>query len=65
MSGVLVFAIFVLWFGCFGTCKSSCRFFLLLFRHFKSARRCRYLVLQWGASGVAASLVGDSLVVNI
>ena len=46
--------------------KSRVRFHLpLFFRRFRSARRRRFFVRQWGARGVVASLVGDRLVVHI
>ena len=46
--------------------KSRVRFNLpLFFRRFRSDRRRRYLVRQWGARGVVASLQNDALVVHI
>ena len=46
--------------------KSRVRFNLpLFFRHFRSDRRRRYFVRQWGARGVVASLQNDALVVHI
>ena len=46
--------------------KSRVRFNLpLFFRRFRSDRRRRYFVRQWGARGVVASLHNDALVVHI
>ena len=46
--------------------KSRVRFNLpLFFRRFRSDRRRRYFVRQWGARGVVASLQNDALVVHI
>ena len=38
---------------------------LLFFRRFRSDRRRRYFVRQWGARGVVASLQNDALAVHI
>ena len=46
--------------------RALARFYLpLLFLLFTSASHRRYFVGQWGACGVAASLVGDSLVFHV
>ena len=46
--------------------KSRVRFNLpLFFRRFRSDRRRRYFVCQWGGRGVVASLRNDALVVHI
>ena len=46
--------------------KSRVRFYLpLFFRRFRSDRRRRYFVRQWGARGVVASVQNDVLVVHI
>ena len=46
--------------------KSRVRLYLpLFFRRFRSDRRRRYFVRQWGARGVVASLRNDALAVNI
>jgi len=46
--------------------RARVRFHLpLLFKRFRSSRRRRYFVRQWGASGVIASIVDGKLVVNL
>ena len=46
--------------------KSRVRFYLpLFFRRFRSSRRPRFFVRQWGARGVVASVRNDVLVVHI
>ena len=46
--------------------KSRVRFYLpLFFRRFRSSRRRRFFVRQWGARGVVASVRNDVLVVHI
>ena len=43
--------------------KQRLRFYLpLLFKRFKSARRCRFFLRQWGANGVFGSIQGVSFV---
>ena len=37
----------------------------LLFKRFRSSRRCRYFVRQWGAYGVVASVLDGQLVVHL
>ena len=49
-----------------GRLKSRVRFYLtLFFRSFRSSRRRRFFVRQWGARGVVASVQNDVLVVLI
>ena len=37
----------------------------LLFKRFRSSRRRRYFVRQWGARGVVASIVDSKLVLHL
>ena len=55
---------------CSGTVRAQVRvrvrFHLpLLFKRFRSSRRRRYFVRQWGARGVIASIVDGKLVVHL
>ena len=50
----------------FGTVCARVRFHLPLgFKRFRSSRRRRYFVRQWGARGVLASIVDGNLVVHL
>lgn len=49
-----------------GTMCARVRFHLPLgFKHFRSSRRRRYFVRQWGARGVLASILDGNLVVHL